>query len=107
MVQTLYAAIGAGFGSVFGGWAMHAWGSRPMYHCMAGLIGTVLVFHGIGSIAVRCGEGSKSFLPDYTTTHNEQEEDDSTASGANDQVEQEDAFAALLVVEQEQEQRLM
>jgi hypothetical protein len=107
MVQTLYAAIGAGFGSVFGGWAMHAWGSRPMYHCMAGLIGTVLVFHGIGSIAVRCGEGSKSFLPDYTTTHNEQEEDDSTASGANDQVEQEDTFAALLVVEQEQEQRLL
>jgi MFS family permease len=111
MVQTLYAAIGAGFGSVFGGWAMQVWGSRPMYRCMAGLIGTVWVFHLIGSVVVRCcGEGSKSFLPDYTTTHNDQEEEEedaSTVSGANDQSEQEEAFAALLVVEQEQEQRLL
>ena len=111
MVQTLYAAIGTGLGSVFGGWAMQAWGSRPMYHCMAGLIGTVLVFHLIGSIVVRCcGEGSKSFLPDYTTTHRDQEEaeeDASTALGASDHAEQEDAFAALLVVEQEQERRLL
>jgi hypothetical protein len=110
MVQTLYAAIGVGFGSVFGGWAMQAWGSRPMYHCTAGLIGAVLIFHLIGSIVVRCGEGSKSFLPDYTTTYNDQEEEEECASaapGANGQAEQEEEFAALLVVEQEQEQRLL
>ena len=130
VVQTLYAAIGVGFGSVFGGWAMQQWGSRTMYHCMATLIACMLIFHSIGSLMVRVLKGSnQSFLPDYTTmmdsTGRVLEGLDSRHDGHTEEVSashetpngtsnefagtrlcQEEEFAALLSVEQQQEQRL-
>ncbi len=65
VVQMLYNAVGATIGSVFGGIAMHRFGSREMYRFTAGSVFCMLLFHFLGSIIVRiCSRSFGSLLPD-------------------------------------------
>jgi PPP family 3-phenylpropionic acid transporter len=64
IVQTLYACIGAGLGSIIGGWAMHHYGSRELYRVTGVIVFVTLILHVFGSICSRwCGQGG--ILPDY------------------------------------------
>jgi PPP family 3-phenylpropionic acid transporter len=66
IVQTLYACIGAGLGSIIGGWAMHHFGSREMYRVTGVMMFATLILHVFGSMCSRwCGRGG--ILPDYRT----------------------------------------
>ena len=65
VVQMLYNAVGATIGSVFGGIAMHRFGSREMYRFTAGSVFCMLLFHLLGSMIVRiCYRSFESLLPD-------------------------------------------
>ncbi|KAL3932939.1 MAG: hypothetical protein SGBAC_010612 [Bacillariaceae sp.] len=61
-VNMLYSAVGSSLGSVLGGWAMHKYGSRRMYSCMASIVFGFLVLHIVGTVVSRVWFGS-SLLP--------------------------------------------
>ena len=80
VVQTLYDALGAGVGSIVGGWFMQHYGSRFMYRGMATIMTVLLVIHIVGSMISRrvCG---KELLPDYG---NENDADENVTDGSVD-----------------------
>jgi len=78
-VQTLYDALGAGIGSIGGGWVMQHYGSRFMYRGMATIMTATLVIHLVGSIISRRISG-KGLLPDYTENDDTIEESEETQS---------------------------
>lgn len=74
-VQTLYDAVGAGIGSIAGGWVMQHYGSRFMYRTMACIMSILLLVHVVGwTVSFRIsGQG---LLPYYG-------QDSSTCNDAN------------------------
>ena len=63
-VQTLYDALGAGIGSIGGGWVMQHYGSRSMYRVMASFMSILLLVHTVGSVVSRRVYG-QGLLPNY------------------------------------------
>eukprot|EP00536_Pseudo-nitzschia_multiseries_P007092 jgi/Psemu1/319051/estExt_fgenesh1_pm.C_1600014 len=82
VVQMLYNAVGATIGSVFGGFAMHRFGSKEMYRFTAQSVLCMLVIHLTGSILVRtcCLGFVNGILPECSNQRsigiNEEEEEE-------------------------------
>jgi len=79
LVQMLYTAVGATIGTVLGGFAMNAYGSREMYRFTATLVSCMLLVHLVGSILVRsttiCQSSNvKSLLPGSCSSNSRDED---------------------------------
>ena len=81
-VQMLYSAVGVSLGSVFGGWAMHRYGSREMYEVTAGIVFCTLLVQLLGSITTRILHPGSSFLPDYPRGEGGQTNNDAIAANS-------------------------
>ena len=75
IVQTLYACIGAGLGSIIGGWAMHHYGSKEMYRVTGYIVFVTLILHVASSIVSRWW-GLASVLPNYGAPSEEDSDGD-------------------------------
>lgn len=63
IISTLFQCVGCGSGSIFGGWAMHHFGSRIMYQWTATIVLATLIIHCLGCLATRfCLSTQSSFL---------------------------------------------
>mmetsp|Transcript_40994 Transcript_40994/g.98844 ORF Transcript_40994/g.98844 Transcript_40994/m.98844 type:complete len:521 (+) Transcript_40994:548-2110(+) len=80
-VNMLYSAVGSSLGSVLGGWAMHKYGSRPMYSFMASIVLGTLVLHILGAIVSRVWFGSSLLPSDDANIDDADESDDLEGDG--------------------------
>lgn len=84
-VNMLYSAVGSALGSILGGWAMHKYGSRPMYELTARIVFGTLIFHALGSIVCRVWLGS-SLLPSGCNFNDDDDESDGEADDEGSEI---------------------
>lgn len=77
-VQSMYDALGAGIGSIGGGWVMQHYGSRFMYRNMANIMCATLLIHIVLTIASQriYGEGLLPNYGEHNVDSTEEEDDD-------------------------------
>jgi len=89
IVQMFYCAVGATIGSVLGGFAMHKFGSREMYHFTASSVLCMLLVHLAGSVLVRtcCRQPPGSLLPGCLRRADNRNEGENTTERGDDEIE--------------------